>query len=531
MKIKGNPISIRKGGKVIGVHHVSCETFHPPVTLTAYRENDEEIFNSNVAPDSFNVLNAEEGFVRLIYRDMSQNIIKSEIIDFNGENRPGHQDSEEVAVQKKQQKTRMDRLTDVVKEEMDHPTGTPEEIEAHTDRLNRCTIDEDARHYVEAKIRGILSKESSMLEHELDQATKEVYANLYGMGILQEIDDNPEVGEIMVNGFIYPKFRSEIYYVIRGEKIRFKKEFNSFEDLYNVYSRAIAFSKKELNSVEHAMVEATRSNRDRVNIIIPDASESYVMNIRKFGNFVPNLGSMKEYGTVDDTIDRMMDVLVRGKANIGIGGEMGTGKTTFINYLLTYTEKIERKVVVASVSETDIDRVLKGHDVIILNADDDKGFTFSRLLKASLRTTASRIIVPESRGEEFKQVYEANLKTKGNMFTAHALDDYSFLDMCVDMYMGDSDASFVHTRNKIAKSMDFVIIMRKAGKDIRIKSISEVVTDENREFSHMNCLYEWVQDKEDPAKGHYRRTKNRMTEDLKNRLNEYGVPASELEGL
>ena len=69
---------------------------------------------------------------------------------------------------------------------------------------------------------------------------------------------------------------------------------------------------------------------------------------------------MKKFGTVDDYIDKLMNVVVKGKANIGIGGEMGTGKTSFINYLLTYTEPLERKVVIASVSETDVERVLKG---------------------------------------------------------------------------------------------------------------------------------------------------------------------------
>ena len=38
---------------------------------------------------------------------------------------------------------------------------------------------------------------------------------------------------------------------------------------------------------------------------------------------------------------------------------MGTGKTTLINFLLTYTKPITRKVVIASVSETDIERVLR----------------------------------------------------------------------------------------------------------------------------------------------------------------------------
>lgn len=431
----------------------------------------------------------------------------------------------------KKDRVRYEEMVKAVKEEMDAPKGTELEIEWHTQMLNECTINEQARAYVMERIRQVLLR-FSISEEEIERYTKQIYADFYGMGVLQEIDDDPEVGEIMVNGFVYPHFHCDIYYVKHGQKIRYDKTFQSLDELLNVFSRAIAFSKKELNSVENAIIEATRSNRDRVNIIIPDAAESYVMNIRKFQNFVPDLANMKKSGTVDDFIDRLMRVLVKGKANIGIGGAMGTGKTTFINFLLSYTPPEERKVVIASVSEMDVERVLKGHDVVVLNVDDSKQFTFERLIRASLRTTADRIIIPESRGGEFRQVYEANLKTKGNMFTAHALDDYSFLDICVDMYTGgDSKVDVENIRNKIAKSIDIVVIMRKVGDKIRIKSISEVVLDEKKNFERMNLLYYWHGDPEDPAKGEYRRGDGRLTEGLKRRLNEYGVPMSEMRDL
>ena len=242
---------------------------------------------------------------------------------------------------------------------------------------------------------------------------------------------------------------------------------------------------------------------------------------------------MRESGTIDDFNDRLFNVLVRGLCNIGVGGYMGTGKTTLINFLLTYTEPLSRKVVIASINETDIDRVLAGHDVVILNVNDEKGFSFSKHLKFALRSTADRIVVPESRGEEFKQIYEANLKTSGNMFTAHALDDEAFLDMCVEMYKSAPSAQSEDERyikSKLAKSIDIIIIMRKVGNKIRIKSISEVIT-ENGKFKKLNKLQEWEFDKDNPLVGKYRRTENRLSEALKSKLNENGIPMSELNGL
>lgn len=533
-KFTSNPIVVKHKGRVAGVIELDYDPASKDFILQITDHKNQQLFKGSVDEDTLLTVDASSIVVTLTYIDAhDKSVLFKRQVDLV--KTFGLQDIEiEKAIQAERDKSIYEILVEKVKHEMDNPKGTPKEIERHTLMLNQSTMSKEARSYVENKIRQIISQYGELTNSEIDAYTKRIYADFYGMGILQDIDDDPDVGEIMVNAYTYPSFRCDIYYVKRGEKIKYDKTFKNLEDLLHVYSRSIAFSRKELNNLENAIVEATRANRDRVNVIIPDASESYVLNIRKFGNFVPNLVNMKEYGTVDDYIDKLMKALVKGKANIGIGGEMGTGKTTLINYLLTYTQPQERKVVIASVNETDVDRVLKGHDVVILNVDEAKDFTFDKLIRASLRTTASRVIVPESRGAEFKQVYEANLKTKGNMFTAHALDDYSFLDMCVDMYNGDGNGDVNHLRNKIAKSLDIIVIMKKVGNHIRIKSISEVVLDKQRNFEKMNLLYYWHQDPEAPedvTKGEYRRTDNRLTDSLKTRLNEYGVPMSELKDL
>ena len=370
-------------------------------------------------------------------------------------------------------------------------------------------------------------------EDKIEEYTYRLYADLYGMGAIQELDDDDEIGEIMVNARTFPKFTCQIYYIKNQEKFLYDKQFKTLQELENVFRKVIEFNKKELNSTDNAVVEAIRPNRDRVEIVIPDASENWLLNIRKFNNFTPNMEMMKKSGTIDDYNDRLFNVLVKGLANIGIGGFMGTGKTTLINFLLTYTEPISRKVVIASVNETDIDRVLKGHDVVVFNVDDEKGFTFSKLLKASLRSTADRIVIPESRGAEFKQIYEANAKTSGNIFTGHAIDEESFLDMCVEMYKQDPSSQAENSRdvkNKLAQTMDVVVIMRKVGKKIRIKSISEVLVN-NGEFVGFNQLQVWKFNPENPLEGHYEYTGNKISKRLRNKLIENLVPASELADL
>lgn len=413
-------------------------------------------------------------------------------------------------------------IVEKVSYEMDNPKGSISEIEYHTIMIKKSTYEKSAREYVESKIKHILLKECNVSLEDAEKLSKQLYAKLYGMGVLQELDDNLEVSEIMVNAYTYPKFKCDIYFTVANKgKMKFYKTFNNLDDMLNVFARAISFSNEELNNLEKATIETTRANGDRVTVIIPKASENYILNIRRFRNFIPSRENMMEVGTINEDIDRLMKALVKGKANIGIGGEMGTGKTTFINYLLTYTDPIERKAVIANVKEINSYNLLDGHDIIHLNVDDEKDFTFKKQMRAALRTTADRIIIPESRGEEFKQVYEANLKTKGNIFTAHATDDSIFLDICADMYVENSPSDVTFIKDKIAKSIDVIIIMKKINNKIRIKSISEVLLDENGKYKGLNRLFYW-----DFKQGKYVRTKNKITNSLKERLFEEGVPES-----
>lgn len=432
---------------------------------------------------------------------------------------------------------KFDRLVRKVQAAMDTPGGTPAEIEEHTRLLRESTYKEEAKNYVIEKIRNIVTSEETIKNSEIEYFVYKIYSSLYGLGVLQELDDDEEVGEIMVNAVEFPKFRSDIYYVKHQKKYKYDREFENVNDLMRVFNKTIEFSKQNLNRRDNAIIEATRPNRDRVTVVIPDASDNYSLNIRKFSNFVPDKDHMKKAGTVNPVVEELYKILVKGKANVGIGGPMGSGKTTMINYMLTYTPQIERKVVIASVSETDIDRVLKGHDIVIFNATGDhENFTFSNLLRVSLRTTADRVIIPESRGSEFKDLYEANLKTKGNMFTAHATDDESFLDMCVDMYnsspeTGNEQLSVI--KNKICKAVDIIVMMVRVESEeevnIRIQSISEVCVDSKGRYSHMNRLYEWQFDPENPGRGQYYATGNTISESLIKRLNRFGVKRSEID--
>lgn len=526
MSSRKNPIVVKKQGKKYKLIELKLDMGRDFQILEMFDQHNKPLGRYDVEHTPRLSVDGELEIVKFVYRTKDDTYVDEEIVRLLESNERGALLTEE---QKKYEEIKI-RLQNV----MERPEGTPYEVEKHTELLKETTVNEGARKYVLSKIRKYLATWNLVKRQELESYAYKLYAELYGMGALQELDDDEDVGEIMVNAVTFPEFHCDVYYIKKGVKHKYDKTFVNLSELEKVFDRVIYFSKKERNNVENAIIEAIRPNRDRVNMVTPFASDNWLLNIRKFTNFIPNLQMMKQSGTVDPFVDRLMDVLVRGKANIGIGGAMGTGKTTFINFLLTYTPPLERKVVIASVAETDVDRVLKGHDVGVFNVDEERGFTFDKLLRTSLRTTADRVIIPESRGGEFKQLYEANLKTRGNMFTAHALDDESFMEMCVDMYMSSPDAgseSSSHIKNKLTKGIDIVLIMRKVGDKIRIKSISEVLVNEKGEYAGMSPLYQWSFDPENPLDGEYIRTENRLSSRLKVLLNENGVMMSEMQDL
>lgn len=526
----GNPIKVMKKNQVVDFIDLDID-FNESTYYLKISYLDEVLFNTEVNRNTFLSINTDmypEIYMEYISTKTKETLFSREVV---------LDKTKKSSIDNKKTRSEKEIIKEIysrVKDRMDKPIGTNNEIEKHTEMLNNATVDIRARKYIENEISKITSIYSDKInQNKLKNINYEIYSNLYGMGVIQELDDRNTIGEILVNAKIHPYFSCDIYYYEGGEKKKFDKTFKNLNEIDSVFSRSIKFAGKELNQVENAIVEATRSNGDRVTISIPSASpNNYSLNIRKFTNFTPTSEGMKKSGTINPSIEQLLKILVEGKTNIGIGGEMGSGKTTMINYLLTHTKKEERKVVIASVNEIDVDRVLEGHDIIFYGVDENKNFSFEKLIKTSLRTTASRVIIPESRGDEFKQVYEANLKTRGNMFTAHALNDESFLEICSDMYNADTDINNSNNiQYKIAKSIDIIIIMKKIGSSVRVQSISEVIIDNQLTSYEVNPLIYWVADPENPtdcSKGYYEKTGNTISKALKNRLNSNGIPMSVL---
>ncbi|HEU0197437.1 MAG TPA: ATPase, T2SS/T4P/T4SS family [Nevskiaceae bacterium] len=109
--------------------------------------------------------------------------------------------------------------------------------------------------------------------------------------------------------------------------------------------------------------------------------------------------------------------LVTAKKNILLAGSTGSGKTTFLNTLLSLIPETERVYTIEDTAELQV----TVPNFVSVESLPDKGITIRTLVREGLRFRPDRIIVGEVRGEESYDLLDAmNTGHSGGACTLHA---------------------------------------------------------------------------------------------------------------
>lgn len=131
------------------------------------------------------------------------------------------------------------------------------------------------------------------------------------------------------------------------------------------------------------------------------------------GNFVPV------------QIESLINVLLRSKLSIVIGGMTGSGKTEFQKYLIRKI-KSSRVIVIDNVLELEDTRCSELFDLNIWQANENQeDSTSEALVKSALRSNPDWIIVAESRGKEMLDTLNSAMTGHPIITTIHSLSSYS----------------------------------------------------------------------------------------------------------
>jgi type IV secretion system protein VirB11 len=231
-------------------------------------------------------------------------------------------------------------------------------------------------------------------------------------------------------------------------------------------------------SRESPLLAAILPSGERVQIVAPPAAPHWTLAIRRhimsdlpLEAFDPAGGSVAAPGL---NLDHRQDELapstalrdaVKARKTILISGGTSSGKTTFLNALLTHVPQSERIITVEDTPEI---RVSQANVVSLTAVKGDLGearITVDDLLQASLRLRPDRLIVGEIRGREAGTFLRAiNTGHAGSFTTVHANSPSSALEQVALMVMqGGLTLSRSETIAYCRSQIDVIVQLSRRG--------------------------------------------------------------------
>ena len=294
----------------------------------------------------------------------------------------------------------------------------------HRDLLNKVDLekvatqrDDRTRRQVFAVIQELVSNLKTPLSGpEKERLSLEVLDEVFGLGPLEPLLQDPTISDILVNG------AKEVYVERAGVLEETRIMFKDNAHLMHIIDKIVSAIGRRVDE-SSPMVDARLADGSRVNVIIPPlAIDGPHLSIRRFGHIPIAEEDLLSNQTLSPPMLELLRGAVRSRLNIVVSGGTGAGNTTFQNFLSGYISDKERIVTIEDSAELQ----MKQRHVVRLECRpsnvEGKGAVMQRqLVMNSLRMRPNRIIVGEVRGEEALDMLQAmNTGHDGSLTTIHA---------------------------------------------------------------------------------------------------------------
>lgn len=311
-----------------------------------------------------------------------------------------------------------------------------------------------------------------------------------GLGILEELINDPSVSEIMVNGTDY------IFIEQHGELFQSEYKFETNEELQGIIQRIAGRVNRQIN-ISSPIVDA-RWKGMRVNAVFPPISlNGATLTIRKFPENPMTMDDLIEFDSITKEAAEFLHKLVLAKYNVFISGGTGSGKTTFLNILSNYIPEDERVITIEDSAELQIRSVKNLVAMETRTSGEDKvKIVMKDLIKSSLRMRPDRIVVGEVRGQEAIDMLQAmNTGHDGSLSTGHANTAVDMLTRLESMVLMGVELPIDAIRQQISSALNIVVQLgRLRDKSRRVLEIMEIIGYENNTYQTQS-LYKFVEDK------------------------------------
>jgi len=339
---------------------------------------------------------------------------------------------------------------------------------------NEASIDpEKLKALIEECFNQVLEDENMLYNHSTrHQLLEWVIADIIGYGPIEPLLDDPDITEIIVNG--YDQVYVERFGLIEATSVKFEDDAH----LLRVIDRIVSPIGRRVDETS-PMVDARLPSGYRVNATIPPLSlTGPILTIRKFAVRPFEVQDLISNGTLSIGLANFLKACVEARINLVVSGGTGTGKTTFLNVLSSFIPVEERVITIEDTAE------LQMHQPHVVRLEkrppniEGKGeITIRQLVINALRMRPDRIVVGECRGGEAMDMLQAmNTGHDGSMTTVHSNSPRDTLRRIETMVMmAGMELPLKAIREQVASSIDLIVHQERLKDGTRkIVKVSEV---------------------------------------------------------
>ena len=346
--------------------------------------------------------------------------------------------------------------------------------------------------------------------------------DLVGFGILDGLMRDANIEDISADGLKKPIF----VYQRKYESIETNISFTEDQPLDNIISRLAHMSGKHI-STAFPIVQGTLPGRHRLSATFRREVSPYggTFTIRKFREDPITITDLINMNVISQEIAAYVWLLMENRATAMVVGATGSGKTTLMNALLTFTRMNQKIVTIEEVQEANLPHsnwtALLSRESYGVVEDSGREIGLFDLVKTAMRMRPDILVVGEVRGEEAYVLFQAISTGHGGISTVHADDVASAIQRLTSKPM-DVPAAFI-------PFLDLVFTVRRSAiptpdggfRNVRrVLSVDEVVSDGN-----YVKMFRW-----DPVTDKFVGTPLKNSVKLTKLARDLGLTPAELEG-
>jgi pilus assembly protein CpaF len=345
------------------------------------------------------------------------------------------------------------------------------------DKINLEALAAIDNQRVRAEVRqavlSLIDGEPTLLSSiEKQQISEEVLDEVFGLGPLEPLLQDPTVSDILVNT------AKQVYVERKGLLELTSVRFHDDSHLLRIIDKIVSQVGRRVDE-SNPMVDARLSDGSRVNAIIPPlAVDGPLLSIRRFGTDKLMPSDLVEKKSLTPGMMQLLEAAVKARLNIIIAGGTGAGKTTLLNALSAFISPKERIVTIEDAAELQLKQPhLARLETRPPNLEGQGAVRQRQLLINSLRMRPDRIVVGEVRGEEALDMLQAmNTGHDGSLTTIHAnspRDAVARLEVMVSL--ANANMQLVSIRQQIASAVHLLVqAARLSDGSRRVVNVTEV---------------------------------------------------------